>query len=141
MSTAILMGGAGAFASLFGESTTFAKIATLLVALIGVVQIVFQVDRCAAEHRRWLKEWMALLLEIRASTDPTPEALNEWDRRRSDVEQECVGELRALQVDCWNRTCVAMGFSAKPTPIPRWQLPLIQICSFEGWYSNPQPAD
>lgn len=139
MSTAILVGGAGAFASLFGESTAIAKVATLFVALVGVVQIVFQVDRCAAEHRRWLKEWSELLVEIRGNERPTAAKLHYWDQRRSEIETDCVGELRALQIDCWNRAAVALGYDAPPTPIRWWQRALIQVCSFEGWFANPEP--
>jgi len=139
MSTAILIGGAGAFASLFGESTFIAKIATLFVALVGVIQIVFQVDRCAAEHRRWLKEWSGLLLEIKRNDDPSAAELHRWDERRSGIEQECVGELRALQIDCWNRTAIAMGSTEPPTPMRWWHRALIQVCSFEATFANPLP--
>jgi uncharacterized membrane protein YuzA (DUF378 family) len=141
MSTVILVGGAGAFASLFGDATIIAKIATLIIALIGVVQIVFQMDRCAAEHRRWLREWTSILVEVKEADNPSREAIAMWEKRRAVIETECVSELRALQIDCWNRTAISLRYQVKPTPIRLWQRALIQVFSFESWFANPMPRD
>ena len=132
MSASILFGGAGAFASLFGTDTKFAMIATAAVALIGIVQIVFQTDRCAAEHRHWLREWNTMLAEIGKAPAPSEEQIATWNAQRYDIESECAGELRALQVDCYNRTMAAMDLDGKPVPIRWWQRALIQVVSFEG---------
>jgi hypothetical protein len=136
MSVAILAGGAGAFASLFGETTTIAKFATLIVAIVGIVQIVFQTDRCAAEHRRWLKAWSAMITEIRQTEVASQEQLNDWVARRYALEGECVGEMRALQEDCYNRTMVALERQGAPTPITAWQRMWMQLFSFENAFQR-----
>lgn len=139
MSVVILAGGAGAFASLFGETTTFARIATLVVALVGIVQVVFRVDQCAAEQRRWLKQWLAMIADIRRHDTHEAGQIANWSDERYVIESECVGELRALQVDCYNRALIATGSPDRPTPMRWWHRAFIQIASFEGAFANPLP--
>lgn len=136
MSAAILFGGAGAFASLFGEQTGIAKWLTAILALIGIVQIVFQVDRCAAEHRGWLRRWMDLQKEIERTKSPTDERMADWLDVKLDIESECVGEMRALQEDCYNRTISELDRAGEPTPIKLRHRLFMQVYSFENGFQR-----
>jgi hypothetical protein len=136
MSITILVGGAGAFASLYGANTIFAQAATACVALIGIIQIVTQTDRCAANHSNWLREWNRMLVEINQTPDPTAQQLAAWNAKRYDLESECVGEMRALQEDCYNRTMAALDRDGVPTKITRWQRLWMQLFSFENAFQR-----
>lgn len=139
ISLLIIVGGSTAFASLFGASTAFAKGATLFLSSLGGIQLVFQIDRSSVDHRRWLKQWLEMLAAIRASEVSTKAQLNRWETQRCQIESECVGEMRALQVDCYNRALVAMEFEEEPTPMRWWHRVFIQILSFERAFANPNP--
>jgi hypothetical protein len=137
MSATILFGGAGAFAILFATLTLVAQILTALVALVGVIQIVFQTDRCAAEHRQWLRRWSAMITDIRLHEDPSRDQIDRWIAERYAIEGECVGEMRALQEDCYNRTMAALDRDGIPTKITGWQRLWMQFFSFENAFQRP----
>jgi hypothetical protein len=60
LTLATLIAGGGAFVSLFGETTLFAKVAALVVSVIGLIQIVYTPEACAARHKGWHSRWTAL---------------------------------------------------------------------------------
>lgn len=132
MSSAILFGSAAAFASLFGEHTIIAKVLTLLLALIGIVQVVFQIDRSAANHRGWLQQWMGINKGINSTPSPTASQVAAWRAEAIDIESECVGEMRALQLDCYNRTISELDRDGVPVSLKWWHRMLMQFHSFEG---------
>jgi hypothetical protein len=135
MTLTTLIGGASAFVSLAGtEGTLIAKVAALVITAVGVLQSVYRVDACAAQHRQWLSEWLALLSEIHINAEPTPTLLNGWINRRYDIEKECVCEMRALQVDCYNRTMRALDREGSPIPLSGPQRWLMQVHSFENGF-------
>ncbi|MEG3089512.1 hypothetical protein [Sphingomonas sp. PB4P5] len=136
MSVIILAGGASAFGSLFGTSTVFAQVVTLILAVVGLIQVIFQVDRAAADHRRWLKEWLSLVQQIKSNDDPAEGRIREWQKRQYEIEAECVGELRALQVDCFNRTVAALDLDADQTAMRWWHRAFIQVISFESSFAK-----
>ena len=127
-----VIGGAGAFLSLLGEGTLVAKVATLVLTVAGVIQAVFRIDTCAAQHRQWLKQWLEVLRQVRMQPKPEHDQIDAWVTERYRIEAECVGELRALQVDCYNRTIAALSLVGEPVPIRWWQRVFIQVWSFEG---------
>ena len=136
MSAAILFGGAGAFASLFGNQTLIAKALAALVAMIGIIQIVFQTDRCAVEHRNWLRRFLALQKSIDATPTPTGEQISQWNDLKLEIESECVGEFRALQKDCYNRTVTMLDLDGQPIPLKWRHLWFMQIYSFENSFQR-----
>ncbi|WP_191864467.1 hypothetical protein V3I01_09795 [Sphingomonas sp. gentR] len=137
MSLATVIGGAGAFLTLIGgESTTIAKLATLVLTVVGTVQIVFRIDTAAAAHKQWLKQWLGMLFEVRTHEAPDAATMSKWIERRYAIEADCVTEMRALQVDCYNRTASALDLDATPTPLRWWHRAFIQVWSFEGSFAG-----
>jgi hypothetical protein len=132
MSVLILLGGATALVGLVGDKSLFARILGLAIVLVGVVQVVFQVDRCAAEHRRWLREWSAILSEIRQNENPPPAMISAWVKRQHEIESDCVGEMRALTNDCYNRAMYALEREGEPFKITWWQRLFMQLISFDN---------
>lgn len=127
-----VIGGAGAFLSLLGDRTAVAKVATLVVTVVGTIQALFRVDTCAAQHRQWLKLWMEMLFEVRVEANPSVEQLAGWMKRRYAIESECIGEMRALQVDCLHRAANALNRDAGENPVRPWHRALLQVWPFEG---------
>ncbi|NBC35540.1 hypothetical protein GTZ99_03105 [Novosphingobium sp. FSY-8] len=109
MSAATLFGGAGAFASLFGTETLWAKIITLCLTFLGVLQIVCQIDRNAAIHERWLSQWNELLFELHVTPESNEHDLRRWTERFYRIESECIGHMKALANDCFNSAMLGLG--------------------------------
>lgn len=127
-----LIGGAGAFLSLVGgESTHIAKVATLIITVIGIIQAVYRIDSAASDNRQWLNEWLTILTEIYSEESPSAGKLANWRERKHRIEAQCVSELRALQVDCYNKTIDYMQLDAPHVPIRRYQKALMQLYPFE----------
>ena len=132
MSAIILLGGATAFVGLVGEANIFSKVLAFLIVVVGIVQIVFQTDRCAAEHRQWMRRWNEIYGEIVRCDHADQAQINEWVRIKTDIESECVAEMKALAHDCYNRTMNAQRRHGEPFKITAWQKLWMQFFSFEN---------
>jgi hypothetical protein len=132
MSATNLLGGAGAFVAVVGSAGTVAKFAALVIILVSIVQIVFQTDRCANEHRHWLRAWNGILREVHLNPEPDAAMLRKWVEQRFAIESECVAEMRALANDSWNRTLTELDRVGEPYKLSRWQRLMMQLHSFEN---------
>jgi hypothetical protein len=131
LNLAVLVGASGAFISLFGAGTLIAQTLALVLLVIGVIQIVYRPEACAIAHQRWLAQWLELIREIKTTPKPSEENVAKWTERRYAIEGECVGELRALQADCYNRAARALEREGEPYRLRFWHRALIQVVSFE----------
>lgn len=133
MSLATVIGGAGAFLTLIGgDSTAIAKIATLILTVVGTVQLVFKIDTSAAMHKQWLKQWLRMLYEVRTNDTPSADMIARWVQERYAIEADCVTEMRALQADCYNRAMTALNLEAAPYVLTRRHRLLMQVWPFEA---------
>ncbi|MEA1083224.1 hypothetical protein SFC76_03040 [Sphingomonas sp. CD22] len=133
MSIVTVIGGAGAFLTLIGgDNTTIAKGATLILSVIGTIQLVFRIDTAAAMHKQWLKQWLRILYEVRTHDDPSPGVISRWIQERYAIEADCVTEMRALQADCYNRTITALNLDGSPYPLRWWHQAFKQVWPFES---------
>jgi len=131
MTLVTVAAGAGIFVTLAASVRGFAEVAGLVVAIIGVIQMVYSPEASAAKHRTWLKRWSGILAEIRSSDTPSKTQLASWNKRQQEIEAECVGELNALKTDCFNRTMRALDRVGKPKKL-KWRHRLfMQVISFE----------
>lgn len=121
-----------AVASVLAAMPGLAIAASLVIALFSVIQVVYRPQAHATQHTSWLRRWNTVLLEIRTCPDPAPETLKSWTKVKFDVESEHIGEMRALQADCYNRAARHLGLSNENDYVlkrrHRW---LGQIISFE----------
>ena len=128
----VLLGGAAAFIGMVGEATLFSKLIALCIVVVGIVQIVCQTDCHAASHRLWLRQWNEILAEIKQAVAPDQLVIGRWIDRQAAIEAECVGEMKALANDCYNRTMNALDLAYTPFAITRWQRFWMQFVSFEN---------
>lgn len=136
LTLATLVAGGGAFVSLFGEGNLFAKVAALIVSAITLVQLVYTPEACAARHRQWLRDWLQLLQDIRSHPEPGEDQLRGWIATRYRIEGECVGEMRALQADCYNKAVAALSKSDEHNyRIRWWHRAFGQVISFENGFN------
>ena len=127
-----LAGGAGAFISLYGPGTTIAKVLAVVLTVIGIIRIVYSPQACAFRHKDWLARWLKIIRETKLSPTPTIEQIDDWTRRRYDIEAECVVEMRALQADCYNRTARQMNLAEVHNyRLWPWHRLLMQVVRFE----------
>lgn len=132
MSVLTLLGGAGAFVAVVGDSALAAKLAALMIVVVGIVQIVFQTDRCANEHRHWLRAWNDMLREISQNEAPDAALLADWVRRKFELESDCVAEMRALVNDSYNRTMNELGRDGAQFRLNWWQRLWMQLVPFDN---------
>lgn len=126
-----LLAGASAFGTLItAGGTLFAQWATALVTGAATIQAVFGMSVAACGHEGWLKRWSDLLVDIRLNVNPDAATLASWERQRAMIEQEHVGELRALERDCHNKARRALGWQGEEKQIGFVQRLLIQVVSF-----------
>ena len=132
MSLLTLIGGASGIISLIGEEQMIAQASAGMVTIIGLIQIVYRPDVAAMQHKAWLSRWLKMMIEIRYDHSSSPEKEALWARETASIESECVGEMRALQADCWNRAARYMNLDTASNYDLRWyHRALCQIVSFE----------
>jgi hypothetical protein len=127
----LLAAGGGTFITVASDVNGYAAGAGLVVTAIGLIQLVYKPEACAARHRQWLKRWSAVLAEVRSSDEPTPHQIAAWVQTQHEIETECVLELAALKADCFNRTARALERDAIPYKLRSHHRALIQLFSFE----------
>lgn len=134
MTLLTLIGGGSGVISLFGDGKIIAQVSAGIVTLVGLIQIVYRPEMAAMQHKAWLRRWNKVIIEIKfESTSPHDKALEvQWAREAANIESECVGEMRALQADCYNRAVRYMNIDAGNNYELRWyHRALCQIVSFE----------
>jgi hypothetical protein len=132
ISVLTLVSGAGAFVAVVGDATMAAKIAAVGTVVLGIIQIVFQTDKCANEHRHWLRAWNQMLREVHENENADATMIKAWIKRKLEIESECIAEMRALANDSWNRTMNELGREAEPYKLNWWQRLWMQFFSFEN---------
>lgn len=126
-----LLAGGSAFATITASRPAIAGWLSIAIVAIGLVQVVFRPEAASMMHKQWLARWTKMLREVEMSPAPDAATLGRWADEQCAIETECVGELRALQVDCWNRANRVMRTGVPPVKL-RWHHRLfMQWVSFD----------
>ncbi|GGD61829.1 hypothetical protein [Croceicoccus mobilis] len=132
LTTLVLICGTGAFLSFMDHGPQWlGRTAALSVTLITIFQVIFSFGLAGARHGEWLRRWERLATDIRATPTPDESTLRAWDELRAGIESECVGELRALAIDCENAARSYLGVSEGHRPIGRLQRLFIHFGTFQ----------
>lgn len=127
-----LMSGAGAFLAIVDQgSDSIGKLSALTVTIVSLFQIVFELGVAGAKHTEWLRRWDKLATDIQCNSTPSEEQLVGWQQERSSIETECVGELRALSIDCENAARQYLGVKEGQRKIGRFQRLTMQFGTFQ----------
>ena len=137
-----IIAGTSAFVSLMEDGPVIvAQVAAAVISGFAIGQVVFGFGTLGARHAEWMRAWDKLSNEIRATHNPTEEDLGRWNDIRSEIEGECVFELRALGYDCENQTKRHLGISEGIVRINRIQRLLIHFATFQSEFPEvPQTA-
>ncbi len=128
-----IIAGTSVFVSLMQDGPVlFAQVAALLISILAIGQVVFGFGTIGARHAEWMRAWDKLGNEIRATRNPTEEDVSRWNDIRSEIEGECVFELRALGYDCENQTKSHLGIAEGILKIGRAQRLFIHFGTFQG---------
>ncbi|MET3438295.1 hypothetical protein [Sphingomonas sp. 1185] len=93
--------GASAFTDLVsGSPGWLAKLGSATVTLLSLAQVILKLGPQGTAHGQWLRQWNSLLTDIVISTNPDDEKILNWLTVKAKIEEECIGELRALALDC-----------------------------------------
>lgn len=115
-----------------GSPGWLAKFGAAAVTLISIAQVVLRLGAHAGAHSQWLKRWCALHNEISLKTEPDEADIARWTQERTAIETECVGELRALCLDCENAAARVLEVPGRQVQISPLQRLLIHFGTFQG---------
>lgn len=126
------LAGASAFADLVsGSPGWLAKIGAAAVTLISLSQVLLRPGYHGQCHVHWLKRWSAMSSDIRLKPMPTAEDVARWIRESATIEEECIGELRALRIDCENISSRVLRLPGRQCGIKPLQRFLIHFGTFQ----------
>jgi hypothetical protein len=114
-----------------GTPGWLAKAGTALVALISIAQIVLRLGSKASAHEKWLQRWNSLQSEMTLNTGPEEADIKRWVDEKTELETECVGELRALCWDCENAAARVMDLPGRQVEITPLQRLLLHFGTFQ----------
>ena len=137
-----IIAGTSVFVSLMKDGPViFAQLAALVISILAIGQVIFGFGSLGARHAEWMRAWDKLATDIRATPDPSEEDLGRWNDIRSEIEGECVYELRALACDCENQTRSHLGISEGLVKIGRMQRFFIHFGTFQTHFpETPSPS-
>jgi hypothetical protein len=117
-----IVAGASAFAQLVtGAPGWLSKLGAATVTLISLAQVILRLGPQGTAHAQWMKRWMALQTTMGVTVEPKPEDVRDWTMEQAAIETECVGELRALRIDCEDITARVMAIPGRQHRIGRFQ--------------------
>jgi ABC-type uncharacterized transport system fused permease/ATPase subunit len=122
---------AAAFGDLLSGATDVAQFLTAAVALVSISQIVLRLAERGAAHAQWMKRWNRLAMEMELNDAPSAEDVRAWSRERYEIENECVGELRALRIDCEDVAARTLDIKGRQHKIGRLQRLFIHLGTFQ----------
>ncbi|MCL4672168.1 MAG: hypothetical protein KJZ64_04390 [Sphingomonadaceae bacterium] len=102
--------GTTAFFVVISNFENLVKALALFIALSNCLQMIFKIEESATMHKVWLSRWHDCLEIIESKNTLGSRELAQFVKIRNSIERECVGEMHALKVDCFNRTAHAMKF-------------------------------
>lgn len=127
-----VVAGATAFGDLVaGSPSWLSKVGAALVTLLSLLQVLLGIGPAGMLHAQWLKRWSRLLTSVNLNTTPTGADVRAWMEEKASIEEECVSELRALQVDCEDASARFYGVPGRQHQIWRWQRLFIHFGTFQ----------
>jgi len=100
------------FGVILSGSIVFAEI-TPYMGLVGVVlatlDLVFGFAPKSRDHVMLHSDFTALAIDIRSTSEPDQQKLNEWTRRRLEIEAKEPPTFWAIEASCYNEVCFARG--------------------------------
>lgn len=127
--------GASAFGDLVaGTPGWVAKLGAAVVTIISIAQVILKLGPAGIMHTAWLKRWNSLHTDLSLNTDPNAADIKRWTIEKATIEEECVGELRALCIDCEDATARVLHLQDRQHYIHPMQRLLIHFGSFQQRY-------
>lgn len=127
-----VVAGASAFGDLVaGTPGWLAKTGAATVTILSLVQVLLGIGPAGMLHAQWLKRWSKLLTTVTLNTQPTMADIKAWMEERASIEEECVAELRALQIDCEDAAARVHQIEGRQRKISRLQRLLIHFGTFQ----------
>lgn len=102
-----------------------------IVTFTSILKIVTRLGSSANLHAGWFRRWSGLLTEIELIEHPDEVTVAKWMRDRGELDRDCVGELRALCVDCENITAKKLEVEGRQRRIDRLQRTLMQFGTWQ----------
>lgn len=128
-----IVAGASTFGDLVsGSPGWLSKLGAATVTLLSVAQIVLRLGARASEHAQWLKRWTALHSDISLESSPDLADIRRWTEEQTAIETECIGELRALCLDCENAAARFMSIPNRQVRLTRLQRIFIHFGTFQS---------
>lgn len=128
-------------ATTFGELVAgspgwLSKAGAAAITLMSLAQVILRLGPQAAAHTHWLKRWTEIQTATILTTSPQPEDIRGWTVAATNIETECVGELRALCIDCENVAAQVMKIPNRHRRIQPLQKLFIHLGTWQQVFPN-----
>jgi hypothetical protein len=127
----ILLGGTAA-AQAGSKFPPLDQVLAGLAALIGALQLVFDLGGAARNHEFLQRRYYELLSETDKAAVPSDEVLREWNSKLSLLYAEEPPQLRALDAIAYNTTCDSLGKGEGRVRLTWFHFVFCQFYSFPG---------
>lgn len=103
----------------------------LALTVLGTIDLVIGFSRRAKDHEVLNKQFHSLLIEMQMEK-PSVERLQQWKRKRLNIEAEEPPIYRALDVSCHNEEVMAMGVPKEQFKLSRCQKLFMHFLRYAG---------
>lgn len=125
------LSGTAVVVALFSTSSKVATALGVLVAILGTMQLVFDLDGKVRENEHALRDFTRLRKNINDCPVIDDTQVVGWENTRREFESVFVAELDALNVSCHNIICEARGNTASLRYINPLQRAFIHVVSWQ----------
>lgn len=131
-----VISGAAVLVSIIGSNNPTAVVFAFIVAITSASDVVLGFGARARAHDDLYRAFSSLAQDITESSSPTENDINQWRRRRLEIEMDEPGVIDWLERRCSAEEAVARGAEIRP----EWRLNTLQIIlsQFVMWPSVPR---
>lgn len=131
-----VISGTAVLISIIGSSHGFATGFAFVVAFASAMDVVLGFSNRARTHDGLYRAFSRLAQDISENSSPTEANINQWRRRRLEIEMDEPGVIDWLERRCSAEEAVARGVEIRPEwRLKSWQILLSQ---FAMWPSIPR---
>ena len=132
LSSLIIFSSGAAFTDLVSDAPSWVlQVSAAVVALVATLQVLLSFGANGPKHAEWMKRWNRLSAEIENTSNPSDRKIQKWASEKADIEGDCVSELRALSLDCEDKSASFLGIPGRQHRIWSLQRLLIHFGTFQ----------
>jgi len=121
-----IFSGTGVVAGIVAQYPNVSLALGIIIAFLNTYALVTKPEEVSKTHEKWCGEWSKLLGEVDAVPHPTEQQLSKWTIRASNLDGQCMDDMKAVKAHAFNDAVTALGRGDKP----------YEISWFQSWTKN-----